>query len=173
MVNNQIKKFIYSDSRGGLKKLYDIPESFKVRQIIVSETKKAWTIRGLHHAQEPNSESKIITCIQGSVIWVALEDMGEGVFKVFSERLNSESNDYIVIPRGRIHGCIMCEDETLIQIVSDNDHDGKNSIHYEWGIALDEICKIYDLQKDDLWDSEKDVGYKRVDLGIKELMIDS
>ena len=170
MKNQQVKKFIHKDSRGGLKKLYDIPESFKIRQIIISETKKAWTVRGLHYSPEPNIESKIITCIQGSVIWVALEKIEDGIFKLFTKKLEANTNEFIIIPRGRIHGCIMCEDDTLIQIVSDNDHDGNKSIHYEWGPILDEICKNYNLHRNALWESEKDVGYKRYNLGVNQII---
>ena len=73
------------------------------------------------------------------------------------------------MPKGRIHGCIMCEDNTLIQIISDNDHDGENSLHYEWGEILNKVCESHSINREVLWDSEKDMNYTRIKLEYKSI----
>ena len=162
------KKFNFNDSRGGLTKITNIPNNFNVKQVIVSKTQKALTARGLHYASEPKSESKIISCVQGSVIWVSINRISEEIIEMESRKLSSTDNELYFVPKGRIHGCIISEDDTLIQIISNNDYDPNCSVHYEWGDLLKEVCIKNRINPELVWDSEKDTSHKRISLKYKK-----
>ena len=63
----------FYDSRGSLHKIQGIPSDFSIKQVIVSKTLKAWTVRGLHYSSPPMEESKIISCIKGKLAWLCIQ----------------------------------------------------------------------------------------------------
>ena len=67
--------------------------------------------------------------------------------------------------------CLICEDNTSIQILSDNNFDPKDSIHYKWGDMLLKVAEKYDIDPSQLWDSEADMKYLRNDLDLDEIYI--
>ncbi len=73
-----IKNLNYQDGRGVFKKIFPIPnelsmDDFIVRQVNISENELAGTVRGLHYQGEPFLESKLITCIKGSIFDLILD----------------------------------------------------------------------------------------------------
>lgn len=101
-----------TDERGFFERLYCIYEftpvlfDRKIVQINHTFTHKLGTIRGLHFQNPPYSETKIVTCIQGSVFDVAVDiRRNSPTFLSWYGRVLSEQNgESLVIPEGFAHG---------------------------------------------------------------------
>lgn len=73
-----LKSLVYPDARGLFRKVFPIsdqvmPPEFHVRQVNISGNTSAGTIRGLHYQIEPFLESKLVSCISGSIFDVLLD----------------------------------------------------------------------------------------------------
>ena len=76
-----IKNFLINDKRGELIKIYDeklfnklkIKFNINWKQILISKTRKKNTIRGLFYQSHLIPEGKMISCIKGSVFWIAVD----------------------------------------------------------------------------------------------------
>lgn len=101
-----------SDERGQFSRLFcenelhQIGFSKKIVQINHSINRKKGTIRGLHFQKPPFSETKIITCLRGKVIDVAvdLRKNSPTFLKIFSTELSPKADKAILIPEGFAHG---------------------------------------------------------------------
>ena len=74
-----LKRPVHDDWRGSFERVFDSGEfsvnqvSNKIAQINVSLTKDAGVVRGLHYQSPPYAETKIVTCLRGSVFDVAVD----------------------------------------------------------------------------------------------------
>lgn len=92
-------------------------------------------VRGLHY-QIKNTQAKLVSCIQGSVIdiIVDLRKSSKNFKKAYSIYLNSP-NMYLYVPKGFAHGFISLEDNTIFSYIVDdkwnkNGERGVNFIDY-------------------------------------------
>ena len=98
------------------KELKDNGIDFTVKQGNVSENTKKHTIRGFHYQKTPSKESKIISCISGSVFNVII-DMRKNstTFLKWQEfYISSESRQTLYIPVGCANAFLTLENNTLI-----------------------------------------------------------
>lgn len=77
-------------------------------------------VRGLHY-QIKNTQAKLVSCIQGSVIdiIVDLRQNSKNFKKAFSVYLNAP-NMYLYVPKGFAHGFISLEDNTIFSYIVDD-----------------------------------------------------
>ena len=74
-----INRIAFNDTRGSLSRLFcadDLREIFKnknVVQINHTITHEAGTVRGLHYQTGPSAEAKLVICIKGRVLDVAVD----------------------------------------------------------------------------------------------------
>lgn len=102
----------FQDGRGEFERLYcaeDLSPFFGCKPIVQinrSKTINRGTVRGLHFQYPPHSEIKVISCIRGEVIDVALDIRRNSstFLKFFSMRLSSKDFKSIFIPEGFAHG---------------------------------------------------------------------
>lgn len=106
-----ITKNIIGDDRGYLERLYCTEELLswgnrKVAQVNRTFTEKRGTIRGLHFQKPPFLEAKLICCLAGAVMDVALDlRLGSITFgQVFIIELEAEKHNAVLIPEGFAHG---------------------------------------------------------------------
>ena len=100
------------DERGYLTRLFccenfhDIGSFDSISQVNRTFTKNKGTIRGMHFQNPPASESKIIICLKGEIMDVAIDvrKNSKTFLKHVSLRLNNEKNNMILIPKGFAHG---------------------------------------------------------------------
>ena len=141
-----IERVPASDNRGLFDKLFCIKEinSWKNRpimQINRSETELKGVIRGLHFQQFPHSEYKLVTCLRGSVMDVALDlrKSSPTYGKTFSIKMTQSNNISLLVPAGCAHGFQTLSNNVEMIYV----HSADYSAEYEDGIdSLDHTLKI-------------------------------
>ena len=108
----RIKRIPLLDNRGFFSRFY-CAEEFKkiglkqpIAQINQSLTRHKGSIRGMHFHYQPNTETKIIACIQGEVFDVAVDIRnGSPTFLQWHAELLSAKNMHsLYIPAGFAHG---------------------------------------------------------------------
>ena len=106
------------DHRGFLSKIFckDTLRSAGWRdpicQINHTSTSRKGSVRGFHYQNYPYSEMKLVSCIRGKVLDIAI-DLREGsqtFLKWHAEILSDENNSALLIPEGFAHGFQALED---------------------------------------------------------------
>ena len=122
--SDQCKLYRWSslhDFRGGLSKVIscdDADPPFETRQLLVSSTLRAHTFRGFHSQIGTYSESKIVSCLEGSLLWFAVKPAKEqSDFRCFTFELTG--GDCLFIPRGHLNGMLTTTDNVELIIASD------------------------------------------------------
>ena len=117
-----IKHKIIEDERGLFTRTYCKNEFIAVGletefvQFNHSFNKKKGTVRGMHYQMPPYTEIKLIRCVQGKVIDVAVDIRRNSptFLKSVAVELSSENMLSILIPAGFAHGFQTLEDNTSL-----------------------------------------------------------
>lgn len=131
-----------------------------------SFSEKKGIIRGLHFQRNPMAQAKLITCIRGAILDVAVDlRKSSPTYKQWiSVELNSENRNELFIPKGFAHGFLTLSDDVEIMYKCDEfyspEHDGgirfdDPDIGVDWGIA-DPILSEKDKNAPFLKDIELD-----------------
>jgi dTDP-4-dehydrorhamnose 3,5-epimerase len=115
--------------------------NFKVDDIYTTTSNKN-TIRGIHHQKAPYGQAKLVTCLSGSFVDVAVDlRYGSQTYgKVFLYKLVAGSDDALLIPAGFSHGTLSLDDNTtMLSICS-----GRYMPEHEAGINMKSIDLPYD-----------------------------
>jgi len=100
------------DERGFLERLFcqetlgDLMQGKTIRQINRTLTQQQGTVRGLHFQYPPYSETKIVSCLKGKVLDVAV-DLRKGsptFLQHHAVELSEQNHQSYVIPEGFAHG---------------------------------------------------------------------
>ena len=119
-------------------------------------------VRGLHYQREPYAQSKLVSCVVGRVLDVAV-DIREGsptFGKHVAVELSAENHRQLFIPKGFAHGFAVLSDEALFEYKCDEFYHPEA----ECGIAWDDpnIGIDWRLPKEDIILSKKDQEYKNL-----------
>src|SRR5574344_744155 len=81
-------------------------------------------IRGLHFQKDPYTQSKLVECLRGKILDVAVDLRKDSptYLKWVSVLLTPENRKQLFIPRGFAHGFVSLEDNSLFQYYVDNDY---------------------------------------------------
>lgn len=102
-------------------------------------------IRGLHCQLAPHAQAKLLTCIKGAILDVAV-DAREGsptYLQWVSVELSAENKRQFFIPRGFLHGFLTLTDEVEVMYKADNYYEPTSdrsicwndpAIGVDWGI---------------------------------------
>lgn len=122
-----IEPRIYSDSRGYFyesfsQKLFqeNVRNTFFVQD---NQSKSSFgVLRGLHFQKPPFAQSKLVRCIRGCVLDVAVDiRKGSPTYKKYvAVELSGDNHRQLFIPRGFAHGFIVLSDEAVFQYKCDN-----------------------------------------------------
>jgi dTDP-4-dehydrorhamnose 3,5-epimerase len=112
----------HSDERGLFRRHYcenELKENgidFTVKQGNISENVKKHTIRGFHYQKAPSKESKIISCISGSIfnVIIDLRKKSPTFLKCQEFNISSDSRQSLYIPVGCANAFFTLEDNTCI-----------------------------------------------------------
>lgn len=105
------------DDRGSLTRIFCVKEISKIykklnlKQINLSFSKQKHTLRGLHFQKRPYAETKLVTCIKGSILDVVvdLRRTSKTFLKFFSVKLTEKNKVSLLIPEGFAHGFMTLE----------------------------------------------------------------
>ena len=103
---------IFKDVRGSFSKLYS--KNFtnlaqimnEIKEINLSQTSEAGTIRGMHYQNSPYSETKLVTCVSGEIADVVI-DLRQSSTTYLQHKitiLSEQNHKSILIPKGFAHG---------------------------------------------------------------------
>lgn len=131
-----------------------------------SYSAKKGIIRGLHFQRNPMAQAKLITCIRGEILDVAVDlRKASPTYKQWiSVELTAENRKELLIPKGFAHGFVTLSDDVEIMYKCDEfyspEHDGgirfdDPNIGVEWGVT-DPILSEKDTNAPFLKDIELD-----------------
>lgn len=107
-------------------------------------------LRGLHFQKAPYSQSKLVRCIKGAVLDVAVDiRKGSPTFgKYVAVELTEDNHRQFFVPRGFAHGFAVLSDEAVFQYKCDNfynkDSEGSvawndESLAIDWKIDMNKV----------------------------------
>ena len=107
-----IERTVLGDSRGHLARLFCAEELSAagwirpIAQINHTYTLKKGAVRGMHYQRSPYSEMKLVSCIRGELLDVAvdLRNDSDTYLQYHSELLSAENGKALLIPEGFAHG---------------------------------------------------------------------
>lgn len=150
-----IKPKVFVDDRGYFFESFSQKEfDEKVRPIKFvqdNESKSTYgVVRGLHFQNPPYSQSKLVRCVKGCVLDVAVDiRKGSSTFgKYISVELNEDNHSQLFIPKGFAHGFAVLSKEAVFQYKCDNfykpNSEGSilwndDSIGVDWKLPLERI----------------------------------
>lgn len=109
----------FKDERGTFGRVFcedELKDIFKdnIKQINHSVTKEKGTVRGLHFQYEPHAEIKMLKCIRGGILDVAVDIRKDSptFLQHFAIELTEQNQKMIYIPKGFAHGFQALEDDT-------------------------------------------------------------
>ena len=128
------------------------------------------TLRGLHCQTEPMAQAKLLTCLKGEILDVAV-DIREGsptYMKWVSVKLSEEYKKMFYIPAGCLHGFVTLTDNVEVMYKVNNFYSPENdrsvrfddpTLGVEWGVT-NPILSQKDLNAPLLKDSDVKFTYK-------------
>lgn len=130
----------YGDHRGWFMESYN-KDSFNklgINNVFVQDNRsfssQKGTLRGLHYQRDPHSQAKLVSCIRGKVLDVAV-DLRKGsptYLKYEVVELSEENKRMLFIPRGFAHGYLTLTDNVEFEYKCDNlyNKESEGSIRY-------------------------------------------
>lgn len=162
-----IEPQLFGDSRGYFMESYSERDFARlvapVRFVQDNESRSRYgVVRGLHYQREPYSQSKLVRCLEGRVLDVAVDIRPESPTygKYVAVELSADNHRQLFIPKGFAHGFAVLSKEALFAYKCDEFY----HTEAECGIAWDDPTLSIDwgLPKEDIILSEKDKGYNNL-----------
>ena len=162
-----IEPQLFGDSRGYFMESYSERDFAclvaPVRFVQDNESRSRYgVVRGLHYQREPYSQSKLVRCLEGRVLDVAVDIRPESPTygKYVAVELSADNHRQLFIPKGFAHGFAVLSKEALFAYKCDEFYHPEA----ECGIAWDDPTLSIDwgLPKEDIILSEKDKGYNNL-----------
>lgn len=144
------------DSRGFLSRIFCADELTEagwlspIAQINHTLTTKRGTVRGMHYQIPPHSEMKLVTCIVGEVLDVAVDLRADSrtFLHWHCEHLSAANNKALLIPEGFAHGfqslsenvhLLYCHSEAYAQDAEAGLNPLDDKLNIDWPIEINEI----------------------------------
>lgn len=133
-----IEPKVFGDNRGYFMETYNY-EDFKAAGLDMvfvqdnqSYSKEKGTLRGIHFQNGEHVQAKIVRCIKGAVMDVAVDlRKGSNTYKKWvTVELSAENKKQLLIPRGFGHGFVTLTDDVEFAYKADNyyNHESDRSI---------------------------------------------
>ena len=121
-----IEPQLFNDDRGFFYESYNknkLDEIIKIAFVQDNESKSnKGVVRGLHFQNPPYAQTKLVRCISGSILDVAvdLRKNSKTYGKSFSVELSSKNNKQLLVPKGFAHGFQVISDEAIVNYKVDD-----------------------------------------------------
>lgn len=160
-----IEPEVFGDSRGYFMESFSERDFHKhvapVKFVQDNESRSRYgVVRGLHYQREPYAQSKLVRCVVGRVLDVAV-DIREGsptYGKHVAVELSAENHRQLFIPKGFAHGFAVLSQEAIFAYKCDEFYHPEAECGIAWNDST--IGIDWRLPKEDIILSEKDKGYK-------------
>ena len=145
-----IEPNVIKDKRGYFSETFNIMEFKKVIENInfiqENESKSLkGVLRGLHFQKPPFTQAKLVRCIDGEVLDIALDiRKGSPTYGAcHSVKLSKENKKQVFIPRGFAHGFLVLSDSAIFSYKVDNFYSAEcdsgirwndKELNFKWGI---------------------------------------
>jgi dTDP-4-dehydrorhamnose 3,5-epimerase len=155
-----IEPQLFKDDRGFFYESYNKNNLDKVINIVFVQDNESKSdkgvIRGLHFQAPPFEQTKLVRCISGNILDVAvdLRTNSKTYGKSFSIELSSENNKQLFIPKGFAHGFQVLSEIAIVNYKVDNFYNPKSDsgiiwndkdLSIDWNLDLKPILSVKDL----------------------------
>ncbi len=156
-----IEPQLFKDERGFFYESYNKNNLDKISNIIFIQDNESKSnkgvVRGLHFQLPPFEQTKLIRCVSGEILDVAvdLRINSKTYGKSFSIKLSSENNKQLFVPKGFAHGFQVLSETAVVNYKVDeyynpdsdygiiwNDRD----LSIDWNLDIKPILSIKDLK---------------------------
>ena len=133
-----IEPQLFRDDRGFFYESYNkekLDKKIKIVFVQDNESKSIkGVIRGLHFQAPPFEQTKLVSCVSGNILDVAvdLRTNSKTYGKSFSIELSSENNKQLFIPRGFAHGFEVLSETAIVNYKVDNYYNSKSESGLIW-----------------------------------------
>jgi dTDP-4-dehydrorhamnose 3,5-epimerase len=130
----------HRDERGSFTRIWDAAELARsglrsdLAQSSVSRTPRRGTLRGLHYQVPPHEETKLVTCVRGSIfdVVVDLRPRSATFGRWHAERLDGASLRSLYVPAGFAHGFLTLSDDVLVVYQISGEYDPGSARGVRW-----------------------------------------
>lgn len=124
-----IKPMVFPDGRGFFAETYKCSEFVRagIRERFVQDNRSRSSknvLRGLHYQKKPSAQGKLIRCLHGKILDVAVDIRPESntFGKWVSSELSDENHLMMYVPEGFAHGLLVLSDFADIEYKCTNEY---------------------------------------------------
>ena len=154
-----IEPQLFKDDRGFFYESYN-KKNLDINIVFVQDNEsKSYkgVIRGLHFQAPPFEQAKLVRCVSGNILDVAvdLRTNSKTYGKFFSVELSSENNKQLLVPKGFAHGFQVLSESAVVNYKVDNYYNPKSDsgiiwndkdLSIEWNLDLKPNLSVKDLK---------------------------
>jgi dTDP-4-dehydrorhamnose 3,5-epimerase len=154
-----IEPQLFKDERGFFYESYN-KNNLDINIVFVQDNEsKSYkgVIRGLHFQAPPFDQTKLVRCVSGNILDVAvdLRTNSKTYGKSFSIELSSENNKQLFVPKGFAHGFQVLSEIAIVNYKVDNFYNPKSDsgiiwndkdLSIDWNLDLKPILSNKDLK---------------------------
>ena len=127
---------LFKDERGFFYESYN-KNNLDINIVFVQDNEsKSYrgVIRGLHFQAPPFEQTKLVRCVRGNILDVALDlrTNSKTYGKSFSIELSSKNNKQLLIPKGFAHGFQVLSETAIVNYKVDNFYNPKSDSGIIW-----------------------------------------
>lgn len=168
-----IEPTVFGDSRGYFfesynKQRFNEATGLDIDFVQDNQSKSCYgVLRGLHFQKPPYAQSKLVRCVRGKVLDVAVDirKSSPTFGKYIAVELTEDNHRQLFIPHGFAHGFVVLSEEAIFQYKCDNFYHKESEgaiawndpeINIDWTIPFDDVMlsdkdKVNPLLKDAEW----------------------
>ena len=154
-----IQPQLFKDDRGFFYESYN-KNNLDINIVFVQDNEsKSYkgVIRGLHFQAPPFEQTKLVRCVSGNILDVAvdLRTNSKTYGESFSIELSSENNKQLFVPKGFAHGFQVLSEIAVVNYKVDNYYNPKSDsgliwndkdLSIDWNLDLKPILSVKDLK---------------------------
>ena len=147
-----IEPQLFSDERGFFYESYNKNNLDKIIKIVFVQDNESKSnkgvVRGLHFQKPPFEQTKLVRCVSGKILDVAvdLRINSKTYGKSFSVELSSKNNKQLLVPKGFAHGFQVISDEAIVNYKVDEYYNPDSDCGIIWNDQSLLIGWNYDIK---------------------------
>ena len=133
-----IEPRLFNDERGFFYESFNKNNLDKIVNVVFVQDNESKShkgvVRGLHFQRPPFEQNKLVRCVSGKILDVAvdLRTNSKTYGKSFSIELSSENNKQLFVPKGFAHGFQVLSETAIVNYKVDNFYNSKSDSGIIW-----------------------------------------